>query len=464
MATISTWNAVRSCLSLCDLLVILFVVVKVYAENCRQSHNGVKCPLCRKDWGNTAATELSNEVSKAKRAPNVHRGSHCRSCKSKPIYGSRYRCIRCCRLDLCRRCFGILLVRFILLRPNAVTLEKGIHSKHPFIVKEVRTSQWEPAARQTAHSNLSEMQIEELQNREITQQDYDLLLELDASRVGLPGFLLKHLPGTTIYDGKSSLEPQTDPCSLCHHSLKISCAIQKLPCDHIFHQSCMLQQLTLRSYECPECKLSLFKGLTNQKKAKENPTFETPKDDGLQITSKGIYSSAKPHVVSPMQLGPSALSQNDCAPELVGTLVGMSISGRGKQDPTTERKNLTTPARGRRVPLHKGLLLSSKAAPGVKVQEPELDIRCENSSPLENLRPDPQRPKNIKAKRHHARRIPSNQVDDALSIGCIDKAVQNEPKTTDQKLRRRPKRDPRKSNDTKLPPIDLQVTGNLRLE
>lgn len=111
----------------------LTMVVKIYAENCRQSHQSTKCPLCRQDWGTNAVGELSRENNVAQSAPNVHRKRRCRACKANPIYGKRYRCVQCADVDLCRRCF-----------------DAKRHAKHVFVVKSVRNGSWEPAPREDA--------------------------------------------------------------------------------------------------------------------------------------------------------------------------------------------------------------------------------------------------------------------------------------------------------------------------
>ena len=119
--------------------------MKVFAESCKQSNEVVKCPLCRTNWGSSAVTELSREDRLAKTAPNVHR-LQCKACKSKPIYGKCYRCIRCPHVDLCGRCFSCVNIGFGNI-PPLTFIDAGKHSKHQFVVRSTRNSSWEPAGR-----------------------------------------------------------------------------------------------------------------------------------------------------------------------------------------------------------------------------------------------------------------------------------------------------------------------------
>lgn len=109
------------------------MLVKIYGESRKQSKETVICPLCRVDWGFSALTTLIKETRKASLADNVHKVS-CRSCKRRPIYGKRYRCIQCKSRDQCERCYV-----------------KKMHNKHDFVVKETKNGAWSPAPYTTQH-------------------------------------------------------------------------------------------------------------------------------------------------------------------------------------------------------------------------------------------------------------------------------------------------------------------------
>ncbi|KAE9018826.1 hypothetical protein PF005_g9340 [Phytophthora fragariae] len=163
--------------------------MKVFGESRRQSKENIICPLCRQDWGDTALSSLRKEIDTANRAPNVHKGASCRKCKTKPIRCERYRCVQCKNVDLCARCF----------KSNA-------HSNHAFVMKHNVPDAWVPAIRENKpRTAISSDLIRDLENRELSTNDYDVLLQLDqGDKHPIQDYLVKVVSGTKSPDKSRS--------------------------------------------------------------------------------------------------------------------------------------------------------------------------------------------------------------------------------------------------------------------
>mmetsp|Transcript_23157 Transcript_23157/g.25715 ORF Transcript_23157/g.25715 Transcript_23157/m.25715 type:complete len:119 (-) Transcript_23157:134-490(-) len=95
-----------------------------------------------------------------------------------------------------------------------------------------------------------------LQTRDISPEDYDLLLQLDES-----------VPNKTVDASKvdsldtfkfSSTEHDCDtPCSVCLSPYCDGESITKLSCDHIFHKDCIDNYLKNYGRNCPLCGLDV---------------------------------------------------------------------------------------------------------------------------------------------------------------------------------------------------------------
>lgn len=152
--------------------------MRVWAEHRVSMAESVTCPLCREDWGPDALDCLADDRKKAKKqrqASGVHHGVSCRACKTNPIYGKRMRCLFCDDVDLCARCFN-----------------RGRHSRqsHGFVWRDRNGAAWQPAVRQGHEERAAQAaaalapELSALQDREITDEDYDLLLALDRASHG----------------------------------------------------------------------------------------------------------------------------------------------------------------------------------------------------------------------------------------------------------------------------------------
>ncbi|ETW10201.1 hypothetical protein H310_00565 [Aphanomyces invadans] len=225
--------------------------MKILGESRKQAKENIICPLCRQDWGDSALTNLKKEADVSNRNPLVHIGASCKQCLTKPIRCQRYRCLQCKHVDLCEKCF----------KSNA-------HAKHSFVVRKAHKGTWFPALRTIRSSLLSPEAINDLEGRELSNADYDMLMELDAAeKYPLQDYLMANLAGKEITDTKAWAPERVDGitwCTVCQQSLRMAASIRSLPCQHTFHASCLLQHLLSQKYTCPNaptCDHILFPGL-----------------------------------------------------------------------------------------------------------------------------------------------------------------------------------------------------------
>ncbi|KAG1685515.1 hypothetical protein DVH05_008292 [Phytophthora capsici] len=236
--------------------------MKVFGESRRQSKENIVCPLCRQDWGGEALTSLRKAIDAANRAPNVHKDASCRKCKTKPIRCERYRCVQCKNVDLCARCF----------KSNA-------HSSHAFVMKQNTLDPWIPALRENQpRAAISSDIIRDLETRELSTNDYDVLLQLDSGdKYPIQDYLVKMISGTKINaeSAKAFGVPGTT-CSLCTQSLQMKAALHSTLCGHVFHESCLARSILSQVYVCPfpGCEHTLVPGLRYLQKKPEKHTVQ----------------------------------------------------------------------------------------------------------------------------------------------------------------------------------------------
>ena len=101
-----------------------------------------------------------------------------------------------------------------------------------------------------ARVGLSVAQLASLMTRELTAEDYELLLNLDAA------VAKKTVDNSTM---KSVLRAVTEPvdddacCMVCLDELREAAlsALAALPCECVFHEECIKQWLSTASVKCP---------------------------------------------------------------------------------------------------------------------------------------------------------------------------------------------------------------------
>jgi len=105
-----------------------------------------------------------------------------------------------------------------------------------------------------AEVTLTPQQIQELQNRELTPEDYELLLFLDAS-------VPKKTVSTSLIDKWETIvlqESNGEVCCICLSEYATRDTLKVLPCGHKFHKNCIETWLTTASVNCPADGLPLI--------------------------------------------------------------------------------------------------------------------------------------------------------------------------------------------------------------
>lgn len=175
----------------------------------------VKCPLCRCDFNTVEGLRLELENSsqskkKSYRQP-VQFGIDCSECKKNPIVGKYHKCNVCKNLNLCDECFL-----------------NGKHDQHTFQNRIFRNSKWLPSSRNVAPVLPSGF-INDLQNREITDEDYQTLLLLDSGpskQASIPLHIVNSFPLAKYTGHKAGKD---DKCKICGAIYHLGVMIRKIP-------------------------------------------------------------------------------------------------------------------------------------------------------------------------------------------------------------------------------------------
>jgi len=176
------------------------------------NYDGPKCLLCRSSWGKKSLPWLRHrwerqrcsavgvpglggagalKLRDGQRGSDCHTAARCGACHKRPIRGQRYCCVACggsSKYELCEECFG-----------------RGRHAQHAFVVKDRVGDPWRPAPRFSGSQRnrassgasshpwrpvapmvnehgdvvLTPDALLALQHRDLSPNDYDLLLILD---------------------------------------------------------------------------------------------------------------------------------------------------------------------------------------------------------------------------------------------------------------------------------------------
>ena len=124
---------------------------------------------------------------------------------------------------------------------------RGRHQRedHPAALKYELKSNNIPDGATGAHMD----KIIDLQHRDLTPEDYELLLMLDESIAPktVSENLLRSLAVMTV----ESAEAIGELCSICMEIYHASQTVKKLPCAHVFHEQCIDMWLSNSSLNCP---------------------------------------------------------------------------------------------------------------------------------------------------------------------------------------------------------------------
>eukprot|EP00742_Colponemidia_sp_Colp-10_P007650 GILJ01008245.1.p1 GENE.GILJ01008245.1~~GILJ01008245.1.p1 ORF type:complete len:636 (+),score=65.69 GILJ01008245.1:75-1982(+) len=251
--------------------------MKIWADHRNSIGEGITCPLCRHDWGESAHGDLKKGAQKVEQI-SKHFGIHCSYCKRGPIQGSRFHCLYCANYELCGNCF-----------------DRNQHIHHPLIRKERRNGSWLPAIREVSPAMLQ--LAAEIQNRELSSDDYDLLLQLDAQSTVPP--LHTYLASKLKLATPDSTESEDKFCSLCSNQSPDQQWV-RLNCQHLFHKDCIELHMSRSEYICPIDQHPLFAGIISAfapppKRERVEATVEKPADSavtGFGVMGVGIrYAS-----------------------------------------------------------------------------------------------------------------------------------------------------------------------------
>ena len=405
------------------------------------------CQMCRSDWSKRAdftlvdllqqlkqqeEAEASSSPSSSPQAAAAAAGSRrkqrkalvetsrrCRSCKSLIApHQQLFRCIACPH-HLCRACF--------VAQPGQREQRQAVTSLSPHIHRFVlRTdgtgqqtslSRWSvPPLPSVSSSSSSRLSLHQLQSRELTTADYDLLLQLDGQQRSLPlyAYLASSLPVYTALtssgpDSAGSSSPSSPlGCALCSSAVSLSSSLasagpRQLPCGHVAHHHCVSSSAM---YDillcCSRCQQPLFPGLSAwadergvQKKKKRAALAQ--QSEGAATTTATVHLEQQAFGVTGSQLRTRPLPKLELQEERKEQLLEQPGAGRDElpssPPPLPDWSAFVLPAanppsrssseagrhradRGRRATgrLHRGASFTSGATAAVSAELPAINL------------------------------------------------------------------------------------------
>lgn len=234
--------------------------MKIYAEHQKTTGDSIiKCPFCREDFGPLELLKQEGRnamgVQQGGRMDR-HLGTSCQSCRASPIEGKCYRCSICAEYNLCQTCFNT-----------------QIHTQHPFDYRHKRNQRWRPAQR-TYGAMLPQAVADQLVNRDITEEDFELLMQLENNNIGsdIPEEVINSFPLEKVRDSSNLLQPGMQ-CRICLRGYEVGQFIRKLPrCKHKFHKDCIDNWLLHSHATCPADGQVVWDPVTAQAEAEERMT------------------------------------------------------------------------------------------------------------------------------------------------------------------------------------------------
>jgi len=97
---------------------------------------------------------------------------------------------------------------------------------------------------------LTRQQLEDIQNRELTPEDYELLMLLDetVAKKTLSSSTIDQFPLKILEEADLS---SSNVCMICLGDYEKGNAVRTLPCGHFFHGDCIKKWLSQSSVNCP---------------------------------------------------------------------------------------------------------------------------------------------------------------------------------------------------------------------
>ncbi|KAJ3272762.1 E3 ubiquitin-protein ligase Zswim2 [Terramyces sp. JEL0728] len=203
--------------------------------------------LCRNSFGSMSEVEKQISELLTVKEPDTrkldfsHFGYTCKSCSNGPIKGRLHKCQICLDLFLCDHCF-----------------KEGSHPEHAFEYRNRSTSKWKKSTR-SLQPALPTALIEDIQNRELTGEDYQTLLTLDAGmqiQGNIPLHVVNSFPVTKMRNSNDKTRLRLDQsgnCNVCASKIGYGDLVRQIPCGHGFHQSCIDRWLLHSRANCPTC-------------------------------------------------------------------------------------------------------------------------------------------------------------------------------------------------------------------
>ena len=239
------------------------------------------CPLCRVDW---ALDLLKGDCRGQASLKHSCSPIYCAACTF-PQRLKFNRCLECSQaafsnlkksVDFCMRCYP--------------KIGKD-HRNHHFLSSDASISDhdevlWFPVANPRGVPQLIDSSIlSDLQQRELSVEDYDTLLDLDKSIPDLSTQLILSLEDSVQEVALEELRQNLCWCSGRNKTLDND-NLKLLPCKHTCHEICLRKSIleaisggdnSLISLRCnrPECGCRIFSGLMRRRKKK---TFDTVSD------------------------------------------------------------------------------------------------------------------------------------------------------------------------------------------
>ncbi|XP_045216191.2 uncharacterized protein LOC123566297 isoform X2 [Mercenaria mercenaria] len=269
--------------------------MKVWAEHQKsQGETTVKCPFCREDFGPFEMLKYENrnaEGASQGGRMDRHLGVTCQSCRVSPVEGKCYRCSSCADFHLCQSCFNT-----------------PIHTQHAFEYRHKRNQRWRAAGRAYG-AVLPQAVVDDLVNREISDNDYDLLMQLDSNNAAtgsdIPEEVIQTFPLEKVRQNGPLLQPGVQ-CRICLHGYQLGQFVRRLPrCKHKFHRDCIDPWLLHSRPTCPIDGLVVWDRITaqldeednnrNRAKKRQSSSDTTVQPNGivnLEIPGVGIAARA----------------------------------------------------------------------------------------------------------------------------------------------------------------------------
>ena len=221
--------------------------MKIWADHQKSTGESIiRCPLCRENFG--AISEIPSKSPRRVCAEKafLHLGMACTHCHVCPIAGKCYRCCQCASYYLCHACFS----------------SNQVHLLHAFEVRQHYNQPWRDAERPRESTSmippsdspaLPPALINTLQRRSLTENDYELLLQLDgfnSASVPQNEEAPQHSQGSghnqsqsvpervvnsfhvEPLDGNHPLIMGRDSCQICYNTYSRGDWVRKLPCKH----------------------------------------------------------------------------------------------------------------------------------------------------------------------------------------------------------------------------------------